>query len=136
MTAEEKKKELALYRLRQADETLDEAEFLFVGKKSPRAIINRAYYAMFYAVLALLIFEPYSSSKHSGVLSYFNRRFIKEGLLSERAGESINTAFELRQRGDYREYAELGYEQVKPYIQKAREFIAEVRNYLKLQSLI
>ncbi|MBI3398649.1 MAG: hypothetical protein HY026_05390 [Deltaproteobacteria bacterium] len=60
----------------------------------------------------------------------------KEGLLSERAGESINTAFKLRQRGDYREYAELGYEQVKPYIQKAREFIAEARGYLKSQSLI
>ena len=136
MTAEEKKKELALYRLKQADETLDEAEFLLVGKKSPRAIINRAYYAMFYAVLALLIFEPYSSSKHSGVLSYFNRRFIKGGLLSERAGESINTAFELRQRGDYKEYAELSYEQVQPYIQKAGEFIGEARKYLKSQSLI
>lgn len=136
MTAEEKKKELALYRLQQADETLDEAGFLLAGKKSPRAIINRAYYAMFYAVLSLLIFEPYSSSKHSGVLSYFNRRFIKEGLLSEKVGESINTAFELRQRGDYKEYVELSYEQVEPYIQKAKEFITEVRRYLKSQSLI
>src|SRR3972149_11342967 len=136
MTVKDKQIQLAKYRLKQAEESLDEAVFLLSGRKSPRSIINRAYYAMFYAVLALLIFEPYSSSKHSGVLSYFNRRFIKEGLLSERAGESINTAFELRQRGDYREYAELGYEQVKPYIQKAREFIAEVRNYLKLQSLI
>ncbi len=136
MTAEEKKRELAIYRLRQADESVDEAEFLFRGKKTPRGIINRAYYAMFYATLALLIFEPYSSSKHSGVLAYFNRRFIKERLLPEEMGESINTAFELRQRGDYREYVELTYEQVEPFIQKARRFIEGVKNYLRGQSLV
>lgn len=136
MTIDEKKKELALYRLRQADETLDEAEFLLVGKKSPRIIINRAYYAMFYAVLALLIFETYSSSKHSGVLSYFNRRFIKEGLLQENLWEYIYTAFELRQRGDYKEYVELDYEQVEPFIDKAEGFIKAIRNYLSDNKLI
>ncbi|OGL40266.1 MAG: hypothetical protein A2042_02380 [Candidatus Schekmanbacteria bacterium GWA2_38_11] len=136
MTTDEKKKDLALYRLQQAKETLDEAEFLLKGKKSPRAVINRAYYAMFYALLALLIFEPYSSSKHSGVLSYFNQKFIKNGLLPKRLGESINTAFELRQRGDYREYVEITYEQVEPFIKKTQEFIEEVRNYLQGQLLI
>ena len=69
MTPSDKKRELALYRIKEAEESLDEAEFLFKGEKSPRSVINRAYYAMFYSVLALLIFEPYSSSKHSGVLS-------------------------------------------------------------------
>jgi uncharacterized protein (UPF0332 family) len=81
-----KKQELALYRLRQAEESLEEAVYLFDGRKSPRSVINRSYYAMFYAILALLIFEPYSSSKHSGVLSYFNRRFIKSGLLPKDRG--------------------------------------------------
>lgn len=136
MTVEEKKKDLARYRLKQADESLDEAEFLLKGKKNPRSVINRAYYAMFYSVLALLIFEPYSSSKHSGVLSYFNSRFIKKKVLPEKLGESINTAFELRQRGDYREYVELTYEQVEPFIQKAKEFVDGVRNYLRGQTLI
>ena len=69
MTASAKKRDLALYRLKEAEESLDEAQFLFEGEKSPRSVINRAYYAMFYSVLALLIFEPYSSSKHSGVPS-------------------------------------------------------------------
>lgn len=76
MTVEEKRRALAKYRMKQAEESLDEAKFLLSGNKSPRSIINRVYYAMFYAVLALLIYESYSSSKHSGVLSYFNRRLI------------------------------------------------------------
>jgi len=59
----DKKRELALYRIQQADESLDEARFLFEGSKSPRSIINRAYYSMFYTILSLLVFEPFSSSK-------------------------------------------------------------------------
>ena len=131
MNTEEKKKELALYRLQQAEESLDEAEFLFAGRKSPRSVINRAYYAMFYSVLALLIFEPFSSSKHSGVLSYFNKRFIKDGLFPKDLGRAVNKAFDIRQRGDYREQVILTREQVEPFLDWARKFIDSARSYLK-----
>lgn len=136
MTSEEKRIILARYRLKQAEESVDEADYLLSGGKSPRSIINRAYYGMFYAVLALLIFEPFASSKHAGILSYFNKRFIKEGIFPEELGRSINNAFELRQRGDYREYVELSYEQISPFIKKAREFIAQVIDYLERTSFI
>lgn len=86
---------------------------------------------MFYAVLALFVYESYTSSKHSGVLGYFNKHFIKEGIFSENMGRSINKAFDLRQRGDYREYAELGYEQVEPFIVETAAFIESVRDYLR-----
>lgn len=130
MNTSGKKKDLALYRLQQAEESLDEAKYLFYGNKSPRSVVNRAYYAMFYSVLALLIFEPYSSSKHSGVLSYFNHRFIKDGLFSKNLGRAINKAFDLRQRGDYREQIVLTHEQVAPFLDWARKFIDSVKHYL------
>jgi len=84
MTVKEKQIQLARYRLRQAEESLDEAMFLASGRKSPRSIINRAYYSMFYAVLALLVFEPFSSSKHS-----------KEGVFPEELGRAINKELSL-----------------------------------------
>lgn len=131
MSVEEKKRELALHRLQQAEESLDEAKYLFEGYKSPRSVVNRAYYAMFYSVLALLIFEPYSSSKHSGVISYFNQRFIKGGLFSKELGRAVNKAFDIRQRADYREQFELTREQVAPFIDWATKFIYSVKDYLK-----
>lgn len=131
MTSIEKQVELARYRLQQAEESLDEAIYLLAGKKSARSVINRAYYAMFYALLAVLIFEPYGSSKHSGVLSYFNKRFIKEKVFPETMGRAINKAFELRQRGDYRENLELDYEQVEPFLSEARFFIDAARDFVQ-----
>lgn len=131
MTGDQKKRELALYRLRQANEALDEAKYLLEGGKSSRVIINRAYYAMFYAVLGLLVFEEFSSSKHSGILAFLNQNFIKTGRLPQELGRAINIAFELRQKADYKEFSELSYEQVTPIIAQAEEFVLTVTDYLK-----
>jgi uncharacterized protein len=130
LTIEEKRGELAKYRIKQAEESLEEARYLLSGNQSPRSVINRLYYAMFYAVLALLVYEPYSSSKHSGVLSYFNRRFIKEGIFEKELGRHINEAFELRQQEDYREYTTLSIDQVIPSIEKADRFVKAIKDYL------
>ena len=136
MKKSDKQAQLALHRLQQAEESLEEAIFLYEGHKSSRSIINRAYYAMFYAILALLIYEPYHSAKHSGVISYFNLNFIKKGIFSEHLGRSINKAFDLRQRGDYREQVNLTTEEVEPFLDLAREFIDSIRHHLKEKNLI
>jgi len=130
LSVEADKKALARYRLEQADESLNEAKFLLSGEKSPRSIINRAYYAMFYAIMALLIYEPYSSSKHSGVLSYFNRRFIKQGVFDRETVRWVNKAFELRQRGDYREYFEVTRDKTADLVAKAEQFVSIIASHL------
>ena len=130
MSIDEKRKTLAEYRLRQAKESIEEARYLLSGEKSLRSVANRIYYGMFYAVLALMIYESYTSSKHSGVLAYFNKRFVKGGIFSESLGRVLNKAFELRQRGDYREYFELSKDQVEPLLDEAEQFVAAIRKYL------
>ena len=52
-----KQKEIEIlikHRLEQAREALDDAKYLIDGNRSPQSIVNRSYYAMFYATLALL----------------------------------------------------------------------------------
>ena len=136
MNIDEKRRDLALFRIQQAEESLDEAQYLFEGNKSPRSVINRTYYAMFYSVLALLIFEPYASSKHSGVISYFNHRFVKEGLFSHDLGRALNKIFNLRQRVDYREQAVVTREQVEPFFDVTRKFIDSVKDNLESRKYI
>jgi uncharacterized protein (UPF0332 family) len=82
---------------------------------------------LFPSILAMLIFEPYSSSKHSGVLSYFNRYFIKNGMISKDIGRAVNKAFDIRQRGDYREQVSITSTQVTPYIDWADKHTKEYR---------
>ncbi len=69
---------LVTYRLQQADECLDAARVL-LEKRLNRPVVNRAYYAMFYAGLGLLATRMLGSSKHAGVLSLFGQHFVKTG---------------------------------------------------------
>jgi uncharacterized protein len=131
MSSDDKKKALAQYRLQQAAESLEEARYLLTGGKSLRSVVNRIYYGMFYAVLALLIYEPYTSSKHTGVIAFFNQRFVKGKVFTESMGRSINKAFELRQRGDYREYFELTRDQVEPLLEEGGQFLLSIKTYLE-----
>ena len=59
-------------RLKQAHETLEEAEILF-DQNHWRGTINRAYYAMFYAVLALAASKGVIISKHTHAISFWIR---------------------------------------------------------------
>jgi uncharacterized protein (UPF0332 family) len=73
---------LIQYRLEQADESLESAQVLLESKKL-RPSVSRSYYAMFYAVLALLVKEGLRISKHTGAISIFNREFVKKGIFDK-----------------------------------------------------
>ena len=70
---------LIQYRMEQATDTLNEAEILR-DASTWRGSVSRAYYAMFYAVLALLATRQLGTSKHSGAIALFDRKFVKEGI--------------------------------------------------------
>ncbi len=71
---------LITYRIGQSYETLKEAEILF-EQSAFRGAVNRAYYAMFYAVLALLATRQMGTSKLLGVKSH---HLSEEGMADER----------------------------------------------------
>lgn len=131
MTSAEKRIQLARYRMLQADESLDEAFFLLQGGRSLRAVVNRAYYAMFYAVLALLIFEPFASSKHSSCISYFHQEFIKTAVFPQSMGKALSKAFELRQGGDYKEFFTPSQEEAESLLHEAEIFTGNIREFLR-----
>jgi len=119
------------YRLQRARETLGDAHLLCDRKGSLWSVINRAYYAMFYAVLALLTSVGKGASKHSGVLTLFDEHFIKSDQLPREMSKAIHKAFELRQIGDYRELATLDEEQVTEVLTLADEFVHKVGQFLE-----
>jgi uncharacterized protein (UPF0332 family) len=93
--------------------------------------LNRLYYACFYAVTALLAQHGLSSSKHSGVKSFFNQRFVKTGIISRPHGSLYNHLFENRQEGDYVDFVVFDATDVEPLIQQANEFIETVSKQIE-----
>lgn len=127
----EGKKALIRYRLDMARSTLKDAQLLHEQGGSPWSVVNRSYYAMFYATLALLTFIGHSASKHGGVIALFDRYLVRPGTLPQEMSKWLHKAFDLRQIGDYRELMILTSEQEEEVIQWASDFVALAETFLK-----
>ena len=115
---------LVEHRLGQARETMQAARQL-LGSAHYRDAVNRGYYAMFYAGIALLASRNLGTSKHSGVISMFGRHFVKTGVFSPESGRHLRQAFELRQECDYADFVEPTLEQAEEIISHAGSFLLE-----------
>ncbi|MCB9078611.1 MAG: HEPN domain-containing protein [Anaerolineaceae bacterium] len=120
---------LLRYRLEQARDTLRESEIL-LREAAWRGAINRAYYAMFYGLLALLVTKQLGTSKHSGALSLFDREFVKTGLFAREYSRWLRLAFNLRQTQDYGEMVDLDPETAEQALANAKKFVDAVETYL------
>ncbi|MBI4766067.1 MAG: HEPN domain-containing protein [Deltaproteobacteria bacterium] len=114
------------YRIKQARESIQEAKVLWDQGMSNRSVMNRLYYAMFYAVLALLQEKQLGTSKHYGAISLFDREFVKSGLIDTEYSKALHTAFILRQKGDYLEEAEVSLADIEEIFPQAESFVGLV----------
>ncbi|MCS6843317.1 MAG: HEPN domain-containing protein [Caldilineales bacterium] len=130
--SDDPRRALVHYRLEEAAETLAEAELLR-DAGSYRGAVNRAYYAMFYALLGLLATRGLGASKHSGAIALFDREFVKTGLLAPELSRALHLAFQRRQVHDYGEITRPDRDLADESIEDARRFIEAIRNYLRDQ---
>jgi len=98
------------------------------------AAANRLYYACYYAVLGLLIKNGYSARTHSGVFGLFGMHFVKAGIINNEQNKIFRNLFDLRQNSDYEDMFEADEESVKPLLEPAEKFIAEIEKLININS--
>ncbi len=74
---------------------------------------------MFYAVMGLLATRSLGTSKHSGVISLFDKEFVKTGIFSKELSRSLHRAFDERQVNDYGEMLEPDLQLAEELLQQA-----------------
>lgn len=122
--------ELVRLRLKQAQETLVDARTLLEAGRTPRSVVNRAYYAMFYAVMALLQTIGKAASKHAGVISLFDKEFVHTGVFSVELSRALHEAFDERHESDYETVETASRDEAAELLAKAERFVEHVAEYL------
>jgi uncharacterized protein (UPF0332 family) len=115
--------------LEKSARSIDAAKLLFRDDHFDFAV-SRAYYAMFYAVEALLLDRDLSFSKHSAVISAFGKEFVKTGIFDSRFHRSLIKAFDLRNAGDYGTIQNVSKEKANQTIAEASDLLAEINLHL------
>jgi uncharacterized protein (UPF0332 family) len=121
--------ELIKYRISRASETLEEAKISIENKRYLLAA-NRIYYASFYAVSALAIKHEFKTSKHAQLLSWFNKNFVKNGIVEKRLGKFYLDAFEMRQECDYEDFVVIDKTSIDEKFKIASEFVNRILEIL------
>ena len=121
--------ELSKYRFGVAQEDLDASRVLLHDRKY-KPSINRSYYAIFHALRAVTALDGFDSRKHSGVIAYFNKTYVKEGIFDKKASKIIDKAFRIREKADYQDFFVASEKDAESQILDAEELIEMVRKYL------
>lgn len=126
---DESRIDLAKYRLDKAKECLRVAEYL-IEPKEYLSVLNRAYYAIFHAVRAVLAIEGVDRKKHSGVISYFQQNYVKTGIFDKEFSSIVQESFEVRQESDYEDFYIISKEEAVSQYENAKRFVAEIEKYV------
>lgn len=129
MTNEEKN-EYVKYRIESANKTFLAAKVL-AENGFWNSAVNRLYYALFYAVNALLVLNDIQTKSHSATKSNFSLLFVKPGKFDKKYGRLFSELFDWRQRGDYENIFEYDNESVKPLFAPVAEMISLIEEEIK-----
>ena len=127
---DEQAKVLSAYRLEKAEQCLRSAEIILNIGDDNNLVINRSYYAIFYGMRSVLALENKDFEKHSAVISYFRKEYIKTGKIPVEASKIIGNAFNTRNDSDYEDFYEPSEEDAEGQFKDARRFIDMIKEYL------
>lgn len=88
--------------------------------------VNRYYYAAFHAARALLATRGLDAAKHKGVISLFNREFVKPGIVSKEASKTLTACFAKRSEADYDDFVTISHDEAEAVRVGVRSLIDEV----------
>lgn len=120
---------LAQYRMKRAEELIQDAENLF-EKGSYKSGNNRAYYAIFYSMRAVMALDGIDYKKHSGVIQHFQKEYIKTGIFDKEYSQIIMSANEIRNASDYDDFFIASRTETMEQILSAKKFYKAVERYL------
>jgi uncharacterized protein len=129
MTQEERS-EYARNRIETAHKTIDAAKLL-AENGFWNSAVNRLYYALFYAVNALLVVNEIYPQSHSGMRSLFALHFIKTEKMDIKYGKLLAQLYDWRQKGDYDNMFDYDSESVMTLFDPVMEMVIQIEKEIK-----
>lgn len=114
--------EIAEERLKTAKHNLEFGDY--------KAAANRLYYAIFSAMRAVLALDGFDSKKHSGIISEFRRKYIKNNIFAPEMSDIIGELEIIRENSDYDDFYIISKEDVIKQSINAEFFVCQVKAYL------
>lgn len=121
---------LAKYRLEKANEMLQDADTLFINN-AYKSCNNRTYYSILHAMRAVLALTSVDFTRHSGVIQYFQKEYIKTKVFDRNCSNIIMSASKIRNASDYDDFYIASIEESQKQLENAHIFYDVVKDYIE-----
>lgn len=75
--------------------------------------------------------DGFDSGKHSGVIAYINKVYVKEGIFDKQLSKILDTAFRLREKADYDDFFVVSEDEAEGQLAKAETVLRMLLPYLE-----
>lgn len=121
--------ELSKYRYSLAKQTYSNAKMCF-DNGFYRDCINRSYYAVFYAIRAVLALDSIDFKRHKDVVAYFNKKFVAQGKFPGEMGRRLARLKMKREESDYSDFFIASADEAQAQIQSVEYMLPLIEEYL------
>ncbi len=115
--------------MQRAKDDLESSRLLFENKKLAQSI-NRSYYSIFHATRALLAMENFDSRKHTGIIAFFNKHFVRTGKIEKEYSKILMDVQDFRLDSDYDDFFVISKEEAKQQLDAAARFLERIERYI------
>ena len=122
--------DLSMYRLQRSKENLKDA-WILLDAQSYKSSVNRSYYSIFHCLRAVTALDGFDSSKHSGIIAFFNMHYVKNGVFGKEMSKILDKAYRWREKADYKDYEEVTKAIAEEQLVNAEKFLAIIEPFLQ-----
>lgn len=126
----EKSIDLSYYRIKNAENKLYFSK-LALDHEGYKNSISDSYYCIFNAIRSILALEDKDFKKHSYVISYFQKEYLKSNIFDRKYSDIIKNAFKCRNLSDYEDFYIAFRSDAEEQYNNAKEFLEAVKTYLE-----
>lgn len=126
---DDRRVELCKYRMEQAKESLKASEIMRHNGMLKDSI-NRSYYAVFYAIKAVLALDEVDFKRHKDVVAYFNKEYVAKEKFPRELGRMIARLQQLREKSDYDDFFLASVEQAEQQLLSSKKIIEDVEKFI------
>lgn len=130
MTLTDKDRETLIQHYKdKTREAIENVNFLIENDKLSLAA-HQIYYGVYYMLSALALKNHFKTSKHLQLIGWFNKKYVKDGVIDKQYGRWVREAYENRMEGDYNVLFHFAKEKVEQSFVEMKEVIAELEKLI------
>jgi len=115
-------------RIKQAEESISEAEYIYGENVSNIAVMTKLYQAMVYIIMALYKIRDIGGLTHLDLIERFEREYSRKGLIDTRLLKALRHAYNVTPECDCDHMKQPEDKDIEMLLPLAKEFVGKIKN--------